>query len=466
MVVNRFLHHFHFSKLYFTMKKLLFLFCSITFLFSSCDDQLDIQPQQAISTEVALSSEQGVRTALVGTYGLWTASPNSSGNILMNSEMLIDVDNLFWTNFVTDLNQLLDKRMNADNSAAESFWINSYNVINQTNSILAALEVVNESDQVAIAGEARFLRGQSYFDLVNQYAKPWTAGSPSNNLGVPIVTTPSIQNLSDPIIPRNTVAEVYQLILEDLEFAKANLPTQNGIFANSLAASALLSRVYLMQENFELAAAEAERVIASGVYHLVPDLANVFNASDNTSEDIFALQITPMDFGHSLNFFYSGELEGGGGFIGITEAHLEKYEADDLRKELFYLDEQSSTRRTSKWQPNPFNDGNLTLIRLAEMYLTRAESRFRTGDILGATQDLNIIRKRAGLHELSSTDLSLEVILKERFLELIFEGHQFRDAKRNRKWVRDLPFNDARLIYPIPLRELEVNRALVQNEGY
>jgi hypothetical protein len=181
-------------------------------------------------------------------------------------------------------------------------------------------------------------------------------------------------------------------------------------------------------------------------------------------EDIFTIQITPQDGRNRMSFFYSGELEGGGGFIGITDEHLTKYETGDLRANLFYLDQQSNTRRTSKWKVNVTKDGNVTTIRLAEMYITRAECRFRTNDETGALEDVNIIRSRAGLASLS--DIDLENILKERFLELVFEGHQFRDTKRNRKKFGDLPFDDPRMVYPIPQREIDVNGALMQNEGY
>lgn len=448
------------------MKKVTVLFLLLCSTFIACDDNLNIEPQQAISTEVALSNEQGVKTALIGTYSLWASVSGFSGNVLLNSELLIDSDNLQWTNYFTDLTLLLEKRIATTDSPIANFWIRSYQIINQTNSVLAALDVVNEAERNIVAAEARFLRAMTYFDLVNLYAKTWGDGDPNSNLGVPIVSTPSEQNLANPIIPRNTVAEVYQFVLEDLQFAKTNLPEENRVFAATYAASALLSRVHLMQEEYALALAESNRIIQANAYQLLPDLTTVFNRSTNTEETIFDIQIIAQDFGHAINFFYGGELEGGGGFIGITDEHLAKYEMADKRRTLFYLDEQSGTRRTTKWKPNASDDGNITLIRLAEMYLTRAETRFQLGDRVGAAQDLNTIRNRAGLPNLAVSDITLDHILKERFLELIFEGHQYRDAKRTRQSVRDLPFNHASLIYPIPQRELEVNTALVQNEGY
>lgn len=443
-----------------------FIFLFLSLIFSACNDNLDIQPEQAISTEVALSTEQGVKTALVGTYSLWDNIPTSAGNVLVNSEFLIDADNLYWTNFTSTIFDVFNKQIAVDENAVELFWINSYRSINQINSILGALGVVDEEERDVVAGEARFLRGMIYFDLVNLFGKTWGDGDPAINLGVPIVTTPSEQNLENPFIPRNTVAEVYQFVVDDLQFAKTYLREENGVFATTYAASALLSRVYLMQEQYDLALLEAERVIESGQYQLLPDLSNVFNASENTSEDIFAIQKTAQDIEHTMNYYYAGEKEGGNGMVGVTDEHLAKYDTLDQRRNLFYLDAQSGTRRTAKWRRNASNDGNFTLIRLAELHLIRAESRFLTGDISGGAEDLNVIRKRAGLPALEAGDITLDTILKERFLELVFEGHQFRDTKRTRQSVRDLPFSDPSLIFPIPQREMEVNPELVQNEGY
>ncbi|NND35199.1 MAG: RagB/SusD family nutrient uptake outer membrane protein [Saprospiraceae bacterium] len=440
------------------MKEII-LICSFLFLFSACDDYLDIEPQQAISTNVALSDEQGVRTALIGTYDILL----SSEHVILNSELLADTEDLIWTSFIVPLTELLNKNIAVSNNNVENFWIYSYRIINQANTVLDAVGVVAETDRDAVAAELRFIRALVYFDLINMYAKPWTAGNPESSLGVPIVSIPAEESLDNPEVPRNNVAEVYEFIIADLIFAKANLPEQNGVFANTYTASALLSRVYLMQEKFESASAEAARVITSGRYELLDDLSQVFNQSDNSVEDIFTIQITPQDFNPVSNF-YSGELEGGNAFIGVTDEHLTKYDTGDLRAKLFYNDLQTNTRRTSKWRVNATKDGNITTIRLAEMYLTRAEARFRTGDPAGALEDVNVIRRRAGL--LSLSDVDLDVILEERYLELIFEGHQFRDIKRTRRFFGGIPFDDPQMIYPIPQRELDVNGALLQNEGY
>jgi hypothetical protein len=106
------------------------------------------------------------------------------------------------------------------------------------------------------------------------------------------------------------------------------------------------------------------------------------------------------------------------------------------------------------------------MIRLAEMYLIRAESNFRLGTVIGATplDDINEIRDRAKAPTLIS--LALEDILLERRREFAFEGFLLHDIKRTQGTVGSLNWNDSKLVFPIPLREMQVNSKLVQNPGY
>ena len=108
------------------------------------------------------------------------------------------------------------------------------------------------------------------------------------------------------------------------------------------------------------------------------------------------------------------------------------------------------------------------LIRLAEMYLTRAEANFRLGTSIGdaPVDDINEIRKRADLALYGAPDLTLALILKERKLELAFEGFTLADLKRTQSSVGSLPWNSPRLVFPIPDRERKVNSNLTQNDGY
>ena len=100
------------------------------------------------------------------------------------------------------------------------------------------------------------------------------------------------------------------------------------------------------------------------------------------------------------------------------------------------------------------------------MYLTRAEGNFRNGTTVGARplDDINVIRRRVGLPV--RTSVTIDNITNERYLELAFEGHNLNEARRLQKNVGSLPWNSGKLILPIPQREMDVNKNLVQNQGY
>ena len=164
-----------------------------------------------------------------------------------------------------------------------------------------------------------------------------------------------------------------------------------------------------------------------------------------------------------MNTFYGSSDEGGRGDIEVTENFLSQFSAGDERANLFYDD--GGSIRTVKFI-NQY--GNIQVLRLAEMYLTRAEANFRAGTAVGATPltDVNLIRARAGAAALTAAQVTLANILKERRLELAFEGTYIHDLKRTKSSVGTFPFDSPKLIFPVPLREITTNPALVQNTGY
>ena len=432
--------------------------------FIACDSELDIQPLQSIDESTALSTPQNVQAALIGAYdGLAENDVWGGGQHL--SELFADNGEQIWAGTFEEPEQIFNKSILVQNLDVERFWVESYEAINRANNVLSGLDILDPADVDAVEGGAKFVRGAVYFDLVNLLGKTWIDGDPNTNPAVPLVLTPTRVIDESSNVTRNTVAEIYTQILADLTDARNKLPEENGNLATTYAASALLSRVYLMQEDFASALAEADRVIASGAYQLLDDYSNIFNSPGNTSEDIFAIEVTAQDGDNDFNLFYSAQELGGRGDIDITEAHLAEYESADARLGLFYIDDLGIPR-TGKWLDNASQDGNINIIRLAEMYLTRSEARFRTGDATGAADDLNVIRARVGLADLDAGALTLEDILTERKLELMFEGHLFRDSKRNRRNIGGFSFDSDNLVYPIPQREMDANTNLVQNPGY
>lgn len=447
----------------------LITYCIIALAFVSCDSILDTEPKQDISEGLALTNSSNVEAVLIGAYNEVGDDDVWGGNMMMLPDLLgVQSGNgdMTWSGTFEQPRQVFFKNIRVDNTFIASAWSEAYEVINIANNVLSALDVVDSGIRDRVEGEALFLRGSMYFELARQFGKSWNDGDPSSNLAVPLITDPTREIGENSEVPRSTVQEVYNQAISDLTTAKGLLPESNGVFANSYSAAAMLARLYLQQQNYDGARTEANEVIESGQFSLVEDYSGVFNNSNNnTTEDIFAMQVTNQDGANDLNTFYAADLDGGRGDIEINQVHLDKYEAGDERLGLFYTDPTTGDTRTGKWQ-NQF--GNVPVLRLAEMYLIRAEANLQAGTPYTGpntpTDDVNVIRNRAELADLGS--VTLQDILDERFLELAFEGHFLHDTKRSEGSVGSTSWDADILVYPVPLREINANPSLQQNSGY
>jgi hypothetical protein len=453
----------------YTIKTILpYAFAGSLLLLSGCAGQLDVKPLNTIDASSAVATSGDVEALLVGAYDALGDADVYGGNLLRDADLLGDNGEIFFDGTFVAPDEIFRKSLLVNNNQAEATWLDSYRAINVVNNVLANLDVVTDANRDRVEGEAKFIRGTLYFELVRMYAKAWTDGTPSANPGVPLVLSPTTEITEEAKVSRNTVAEVYAQVIKDLTEAEAKLPATNGFFATKGAAGAILSRVYLMQQRYPEAANAATRVIASNRYSLL-NTADVFDLRENqnginTPEDIFGMQVTSQDGVNSTNTFYGAAEYGGRGDILIENAHLALYEAGDNRAELFYQ-AQNGEIYTAKWI-NQY--GNVKIVRLAEMYLTRAEANFRNNSSIGAAPatDLNLIRVRAGLAPIPAAALTLPAIMRERRLELAFEGHLIHDIKRTRGTVGALSFDSPKLIFPVPRREIDANSNLVQNVGY
>lgn len=443
--------------------KTLFIFFSLGAL-ASCAKELEIEPVNSVDESKALNTSGDVIAALVGTYADLGNVNLYGGRAFVMSELLADFNELNWSGTFQGLTQIYNKQIPVDNLFGTNTWLASYRVINDVNNILSRLDLVVAASKNRVEGEAKFIRACTYFELVRLYAKSWNNGDPAQNDGVPLVLTPTKAPLTDADNkPRAKVAAVYQQIIQDLTDAETKLPASNGFFANKYAAAGMLSRVYLQKADYANAAAAANRVISSNQFGLMATYAEAFpynNAQpvSNTDEDVFAIQVNKTSGTNDFQNFFSAD---GRGEIDITDDHLNLYESTDDRLNLFYS--SGGSTYTGK-HDNLY--GNVHIIRLAEMYLTRAEANIRLGTSVGATPktDLNTIRNRVGLSSLATVTLSN--ILNERRLELAFEGSKLQDVKRTQGSIGSLQWNSPKLVFPIPDRERKVNTNLTQNEGY
>jgi hypothetical protein len=433
--------------------------------FASCEDKLDIEPQQSMSESTTLSTEAGVKGILVGGYAT-AASGNLFGGINLVCAELLGTDNEmgFYGTF-NDLKQMYNKKIFSDNGYVNSIYSANYEIINASNTVVENIAVIKDPiKQQTMIGEASFLRSLAYFDLVRSYAKPYEFGQTNSQLGVVIRTNAIYDFSADLSKERSSVEEVYKLIIDGLNLAYTNLPAKNGYYANKYSAKALLARVYLQQGNHVAARDAANDVITNGGFSLAPKYADAFNRNENGTEDVFAVQITTQTGNNQLNNFYADQANGGRSDIEVNKAYVNKFtSATDERKFFFYTGSKFKGRMTSKFK-NEF--GDVPLIRLPEMYLIRAESNVVLGTSIGDTplNDINKIRARALAAPFATVDLP--TVLKERQLELGFEGFLIHDIKRNKKSLIGIPYNADELVFPIPLSEMDTNSKISQNPGY
>ena len=319
----------------------------------------------------------------------------------------------------------------------------AYIAIYRANTLLeeaASLEGATAAEVQRITAEAKFIRALSHYHVVRIWAQPYGYTSDNSHLGVPL-------KLSADQTPqmRATVAEVYTAIEQDLLDAEQDLPVDNGIFANQMAAKALLAKVYLEMADFSSAKTKALEVINSGVYALEQDLTKRFNDHANGSlpaEFIFTLV--------STNEEVAGDTlvdERGSGFVGnyrsddpnanpALKASADLFasataDTNDLRGNSWY-DTRNAGTPDELYMVSKFDASfmDVPLIHLTEMYLIYAECNVRInsdgdGSGLGYINDL---RTRAGISPLGS--LSLNEVMTERRLEMAFEGDRLFQLKR------------------------------------
>jgi hypothetical protein len=434
------------------------------FLVTSCDRELDINPAQSITTGQAISTPENINNILVGTYAITGRADLFGGDTQMYADLLGNSEYVDWYGTYAALRQIYTKNIVSDNAYVRDTWQYAYKAIYQTNVILDNLNVVTDTDdKTRIEGEAKFLRAINYFELVRYFGKQYVAGSTNTQLGVPIVLSSKVDFSGDLSIARNTVEEVYAQVIKDLTEAIAKLPSDNSYYADVYTAKALLARVYLQKGDYANARAMSNDVIANSGRSLVGSFDGAFNTVENTSEDLFATQVTSQSGINDLNTFYADDIYGGrGGDIAVRDEYVDLFEASDVRGDFFHYNVYGD-RLSSKFK-NQF--GNVHVIRLAEMYLIRAEANLALSTSVGATplSDINLVRNRA--HASSLSAVTQADIMEERSRELGFEGFLIHDIKRTKGSVGSLSWNSDKLVFPIPLREMQVNNKLVQNPGY
>ena len=474
------------------MKKLIFIVVlSITAF--ACNDFLEVEPRDILGIDQVFRNENDFYVALNGAYNNMLTSGYYGGQFMTiadassdNGMIPIDAETVRNPHFYNLL-------LNPINSTL-LFWDTGYETIASANNVLAALDGIDmsESSRQRIRGEALFIRAMVHFDLSRVFGQDYNFTADHSNLSAIIVTATEI---AEP--PRNTVGEVYDFVMSDLNEA-ITLLTDNErpqnidtrFIASSNAAIALRSRIYLYMGDFTAALVDANQIIDGGNYELAPYVINDLNGDPNltqidswssrtpTSESILEGEADELDGGYPGINGLAGlyQKAAGNAVFGPSLDIINLYAADDVRRNWYVQD-------AGVWHVNKYpGQGGLPLqftapmIRLTEMHLIAAECHARLGDEAAALTNINLIRSRANQADFTSSgNQLLEDILEERRRELAFEGHRFFDLKRTQQdIVRNdcslsencvVTYGDRLFAYPIPQEEIDGNNSIVQ-EGY
>jgi starch-binding outer membrane protein, SusD/RagB family len=448
----------------------------ITMVLSSCKKKLDLNPTDRVDATVA---KQNVDLMMLGAYSLIGAGGivNSQEGALYGTDLLLNADLLAsenymqWRGTFNNYTEVSEKSISVTNTNTVRMWRKAYMAINLCNTILENLSGLSAEDAALYKGQALFIRGTMFFELLRFY------GEPSTQRGIPLVlkSTESFESIVYP--SRASIDSTYAQVLADLKLGKSLLPDDNESYADKYTVAAMLSRVYLYKEDYANALAEANEVINSGKYTLPTSVEAAFNTSASSEAIFEILQTTQNNAGTTndgITTFYGCDFDIPGsasrGDVQIDSVFINKYDSLDKRKSLLIYagscNKQSIT--SGKWK-NPYT--NISVIRLSEMYLIRAEANVRLGSSLGASplDDINAIRSKAST--ILYADVDLDKVLLERELELAFEGVRIHDFKRIKKVVAindstNIDYTGDEFIFPIPLSEINVNKNLIQNSYY
>ncbi|MEO7991813.1 MAG: RagB/SusD family nutrient uptake outer membrane protein [Chryseolinea sp.] len=456
------------------MKKIYILFI-ITLLISSCN-VLDQGSPNDVTEDDVFTSEDGANSALIGLYNTLQSRDYYGGYYPMMADVYSDVGTAGGFDNVS-LQELSDLNVTSANIFIQQTWISIYNTINAANAIINNVDGIDDAgftdeERGHIKGQALALRALAHFDVLRMFGEHWDQAS---EFGIPVVLTKQAAN---DIVARSTVAETYAAILDDLEEATSLIieSDRSQFFVNPIAVKALEARVNLYKGDLVAASAAATEVIDDGAFSLLDEntFTEIYTAYP-ASESIFELTFDVQNRSAYNSITFSRQDALRTEVLWLAEEGLNDFFASrsgDLRADLVdFVNNDGSILpdgRTQKYRGEEARNNPALILRMAEMYLIRAEAKGRVAGL----SDLNEVRINRGLAALTAgavpDDASyLDALLDERKAELNFEGHRMFDLARAGKINEVLGIDDDLGIFPIPFREITAtNGALTQNPGY
>lgn len=478
-----------------TMKKLLFILSGCTLLgLASCKKQLDEQAHSFLTPDNFYKTAADATSAINGVFSVLQDQKYYQRTVYIISEVSGD---FFYPNPISgDRGDIYSGTFTATNGEITNWWVNSYKMIKNANDVITYVPGI-KMDTVQrnnIVGNAYFLRGMAYFDLVRTYGD------------VPLLLTAGDQNL----FPSRTSADkVYAQLISDLKYAEQNCyhmdkvnSTNTQGMISSEAASAMLARVYLQRAatsyaqstDNQDALAECNKVIAystanPGTLSLSKNYADIFDPTKkNGPEIIFNVQfgLAPNAVNLTNRMFdpATASYGGYGSFIALNSFYNSFAAADTIRRRVSVNTVDGGFRYISKWRdpgvkPGASGRNNWIVIRYADVLLMQSEALNNINPADAAKFDgINKVRARAGLGNFPlsfantpSADDFVTALVNERAWELSVEGHRRWDLIRLKRYktikaAQGYSIDDNHLLMPIPQTEIDLNANLKQNPGF
>jgi len=437
-----------------------------------CTDFVEVDPPKNILvSETVFDDPATVESALADLYFKMRETGMVSGNVGLTTRMALYSDELDYYGSDSQLLEFYQNRVLPPNTELLGWWSEAYSIIYGANAILEGLEdtTFTMEEQQKFRGQALFVRAFMHSLLASVFGN------------VPYVTSTDYRVNNK--VSRLSEDLVYENIIVDLEVAIAlmeDIAIANGerTFIDHYAAKALLARMYLLTEQWELAAGQASDLIAT--FGLEEDLDKVF--LKESGETIWQLRHGRLPGNtQEANRLIIPSVPGQ--TFAMTESLLSAFETGDLRRTAWVGSVSDAENTVTFFYPYKYKARfNVTesleyaiQFRLAEQYLIRAEALLALGNEVGARSDLNTIRSRAGLPNstANTVDELFSAILAERRIELFAEqGHRWFDLKRSGKATEVLGivkpnWEETDVLLPVPESELDTNPNLLpQNQGY
>ena len=452
------------------MKNIRIIISALLVLFLAACDVLDVEPYHSIPADQAILNKADVASAINGVYASLQSADYYGRNYLVAGDLA--ADNLVWSGTTAGYNQIDNNSILADNVIVEGMWSAIYRTINRANFVLEALpEVVilddNMTDQDALYYEAelRFIRALAHFDLARMFGP------------VPIRTAVSTASDEDLNVPRRPLDEVYTQVFNDLSFAENHI-RENIVRGKASKAAVLALKARASLYNYYITANTdmltttinaATSLIEHPALLLEPEFAHLFDGNPN-SESIFEVNFGEQDRNRLAEYFFPTALSGRREFTPSEDLY-DAFHNDDVRRDVS-IAKDGENLYGFKYHDIETGTDNVYVLRLAEMYLIRAEANLVLDQTATIADDINAIRVRAGLQPINTIDPVVleQEIMDMRRLEFAFEGHRWFDLVRTGKAFEVLEgiTQECQYLFPIPLGELLTNfhEGMYQNECY